>query len=352
MTDLDATLEAYSRRRPLQSEFTERLKELMAQLLRTRGVAIHALEARTKDLGSFREKIVRSGKSYAEPLQDVTDLSGLRVIAYYADDVRVVEDLVRHEFAVDEAHSGDKAVLLEPNEFGYQSFHFVVRLSAGRAQLAEWRHLSHLTAEIQVRSVLQHAWAAISHKLQYKREVDAPLQLRRRLFRLSALLELADDEFKSLRDSTGDLAREIQRELRNDRTEVLLDRLSLEEYIRTSREVDHLLTIALEAGFSLPTSDSDETDSDSISDLLTLLGKVEITSIRQVRDVVREALTWAPTYLTQQKDASLGDWEVSAAFLIELLVIKSHRQKVRAGDLMRLGWDRAIATRVLRLAET
>jgi trimethylamine:corrinoid methyltransferase-like protein len=53
-------------------------------------------------------------------------------------------------------------------------------------------------AEVHVRTVLQHAWAAISHSLQYKKEDDVPAALRRRLNRLAALLELADQEFTTL----------------------------------------------------------------------------------------------------------------------------------------------------------
>lgn len=54
-------------------------------------------------------------------------------------------------------------------------------------------------------TVLQHAWATISHKLDYKSEVDVPRELRRSLFRLSALLELADKEFVDLRRRTEEL---------------------------------------------------------------------------------------------------------------------------------------------------
>jgi hypothetical protein len=51
---------------------------------------------------------------------------------------------------------------------------------------------------VQVRTVLQHAWASISHALQYKQEDDIPRALRRRLARISALLEVADEEFAEL----------------------------------------------------------------------------------------------------------------------------------------------------------
>jgi putative GTP pyrophosphokinase len=58
-----------------------------------------------------------------------------------------------------------------------------------------------IRAEIQVRTALQHAWSAVHHKLEYKSSTEAPPELRRRLFRLSALFELADEQFSELRDA-------------------------------------------------------------------------------------------------------------------------------------------------------
>ena len=51
-------------------------------------------------------------------------------------------------------------------------------------------------AEIQVCTLLQHAWAAISHDRLYKSSFHAPKKLERQLHRVSALLEEADDEFE------------------------------------------------------------------------------------------------------------------------------------------------------------
>ncbi|MNJ50543.1 GTP pyrophosphokinase YwaC [compost metagenome] len=61
------------------------------------------------------------------------------------------------------------------------------------------RGLDGLKAEIQIRTMLMHAWAAISHKLLYKKEDDAPTQVKRQLNRLSALIELADEQFDSIK---------------------------------------------------------------------------------------------------------------------------------------------------------
>ena len=100
---------------------------------------------------------------------------------------------------MDADSAGDTLSWLEPDQFGYRSTHYSVRLLPDRAHLPEWRDFAQLRAEIQIRTVLQHAWAAISHALQYKREFEVPSQFRRRLSRLAGMLELADEEFTGVR---------------------------------------------------------------------------------------------------------------------------------------------------------
>ena len=69
---------------------------------------------------------------------------------------------------------------------------------------------SNLNAEIQIRTVLQHSWASISHELEYKKITKSRSILQRKLFRLASLIELADEEFKSTRDQHNELIGKIQ----------------------------------------------------------------------------------------------------------------------------------------------
>jgi hypothetical protein len=56
--------------------------------------------------------------------------------------------------------------------------------------------LGELKAEIQVRTMAQHMWAAASHILQYKDEQNVPQPVKRSIYRVSALLETIDLEFE------------------------------------------------------------------------------------------------------------------------------------------------------------
>ncbi len=203
-TSNDALVSSFAANRSLYVDFSDRVKSLITELVHGAGIRVDSIQARTKTEKSLSDKLARPGKSYTR-LEDVPDLAGLRVIVYHREDGDRVVELIGNEFVVDDEESEDVASRLAPNEFGYLSVHLVIRLSEARRQLPEWAELNALHAEVQVRTVLQHAWASISHSLQYKHEHEAPNALRRRLARLSALLELADQEFATLNREHNDL---------------------------------------------------------------------------------------------------------------------------------------------------
>jgi ppGpp synthetase/RelA/SpoT-type nucleotidyltranferase len=167
--------EAYEAALPLQTRFTRKLETLLTDLLTAQSLGFHIIESRTKDVQSFREKATRSSKTYRDPITEITDLTGVRIITYYQDEADAIGHLIKAEFDVD----ADNSLIHQPEgaEFGYVSNHYVIQLSEKRAHLPEWAGLATLRAEVQVRTVLQHAWAAVSHKLQYKREDDVPTPL-------------------------------------------------------------------------------------------------------------------------------------------------------------------------------
>lgn len=147
----------------------------------------------------------------------MTDVAGLRIIMFFDSDVTFAAGLVYREFQVDEANSEDKRAPAEGDRFGYRSYHLVATLRDDRAHLPEWHRFVGLQAEIQLRTVLAHAWAAIDHQLAYKQaEPGLSTSGQRLLSRLSAMLETADELFDRLRDSEDEFraAREAEQDAR------------------------------------------------------------------------------------------------------------------------------------------
>lgn len=188
--------EEYDRRRTHAERLVINLQQALKSFLEQDGIPYLDVTFRVKEFGSFSEKIGR--KSYSTPFEQCEDLCGLRVICYYPSDVDAVAALIRREFLV---HSSiDKGALLGVQEFGYRSTHFVASVKPEWEAAPNYRGLGGLKAEIQVRTLLMHAWAEVEHKLAYKSEQQVPDEFRRRLGRLSAQFEEADAQFEDLRD--------------------------------------------------------------------------------------------------------------------------------------------------------
>jgi GTP pyrophosphokinase len=100
---------------------TARLQALIVDLLAEANLEVIQIEARTKAIDSFTEKISRKRVKYANPLTEVTDLVGLRIITYYREDVTRVGEILKQEFQIDATNSVDKAAALDPDRFGYQN---------------------------------------------------------------------------------------------------------------------------------------------------------------------------------------------------------------------------------------
>ena len=178
----------------------------------------------------MRKKVAKqtSGKYHA--LAEVTDLCGARIITYFEDQVDEISALVENEFEIDRVNSIDKRQSGDSYRFGYVSVHYIANLKNPRAELPEYRRFRNIRFELQIRSILQHAWAEIEHDLQYKSQLAVPRELRRRFARLAGLLEVADAEFKGIRDSISSYQRHVAVAVASSPKEVSVDRDSLEAH--------------------------------------------------------------------------------------------------------------------------
>lgn len=250
----------FSAERATYLAFTSALESLVRQLLEQANIPFAQVEGRTKDVANFESKLKRKKGEYPNPLEEVTDLTGLRIVLFYFDDIERVSTLIDQEFVVDSENSVDKSVALDPDRFGYLSVHQIVSLRSSRKALLEWSRFGGLCAEIQVRTVLQHAWAAISRKLAYASVREAPRDLQRNLNRLSALLELADSEFVDIRQAREAIETEYDREVERGNLDLQLDESSLEIYLREAGIQDRISCLAREAGSATASVDEDQVE--------------------------------------------------------------------------------------------
>jgi ppGpp synthetase/RelA/SpoT-type nucleotidyltranferase len=164
---------------------------------------LHLLSSRAKSPSSAQEKIRR--KSYGNPGRQITDKIGVRVITYYGRDVDPVVDRLRDALEIDRRNSVDKRHALGVREFGYRSVQLVARVPERGLRRLEFAALRGLWFEIQVRSILEHAWAEIEHQVVYKAGTRYPDAVLRRFAAIAGALEILEAEFLHLRSERANL---------------------------------------------------------------------------------------------------------------------------------------------------
>ncbi len=201
----ESAVAKYRVMRPLYEEFAKTAESILKGILDGCNVKYHAIVSRAKEVDHFGEKAVKPSESdptkpkYANPLENIEDMAGVRVITYFPRTVEVVCSLIEQEFTISKKEDKSEKLIGE-GKFGYQSVHFIVMMRPDRAAHSKYMHYSDLKLEIQVRTILQHAWAEMEHDIQYKSTLEIPALFQRRFIALAGLLEIADREFQMLQD--------------------------------------------------------------------------------------------------------------------------------------------------------
>ena len=204
-TDRHDAVSEYAELHPRLQAATAEYVRLVTAILDDAGINYLTVTGRAKSVASFADKVARTydGRPvFADPMQDITDQIGLRVITYVHSDVDAVVDLLEDQAVVHVDRDMGMETARE-GRFGYASRHLLISPRPGRADhRTQHAVMAGLRAQVQIRTVLQHAWAEFKHDIRYKGTVPdehAP-DLDRRFTLAAGLLELADREFSTIRD--------------------------------------------------------------------------------------------------------------------------------------------------------
>jgi len=222
------SLKWYADNFSLYNEFAKRVCDIIEELLLLNGIKILSVTSRAKSQESFREKVNRMPSI---EFKDIQDLAGVRVVAFVKSDLQKIENVLRSNFDFDENRTMDTSVRLEDNKLGYKSKHYVLKLSEDRIKLPEYNKFKNLYAEVQVKTILQHAWAQIGHDSTYKNSSSLPIEISRDFNLLSGLLEIADNEFQRI---TGEIERygdEVDKKTNLGDYNIAIDSVSLRKYL-------------------------------------------------------------------------------------------------------------------------
>jgi ppGpp synthetase/RelA/SpoT-type nucleotidyltranferase len=223
MKEFERQVRAYREIQGVYKVFAQVLTAVLTRAVKDLGLSA-IVQARAKDIPSFAEKTIRKQDLYPDPVNQFTDLCGARIIVDYKDEIEPVCEFIRKHFEIDEANTEDVLERLGVGEFGYRSVHFILSLKQGEfkslleglsgskrfkktldrlyerrtEEACEQNKLlpgPRFKAEVQVRTLIQHAWAGFAHDRIYKSEFDVPRRWKRDANRIAATLEEADDAF-------------------------------------------------------------------------------------------------------------------------------------------------------------
>jgi putative GTP pyrophosphokinase len=203
--DQNAMREEFDKYIDIRHQIVYELKERVDDIL----LAINSspvVSGRIKNFPSFFSKYLRFLRD-GDKNPKITDLMGLRIICPFIEDLDVAEDLINKNFTVVETETKGHYTF---KEFGYESTHLLIAIPGDL--VAKYGYPGTDIAEVQIRTILQDAWAEVEHELVYKAEFspfDEPM--RRKLAAVNASLSLADIIFQEIRSYQRKFSRELEK---------------------------------------------------------------------------------------------------------------------------------------------
>ena len=226
MDKTNTILDEFRQNSELYNNLKDDIEDILNRIIASNKIKISNLAIRIKQEKSLTKKIMYKNKY--QHIEDVTDVVACRIITLFEDDVERLKDLIMRNFEVVELSDRRKKENKVREEYGYNSLHLIVKFTKERCELVEYEPYKNIAFEIQLRTALQHSWCEIEHGLGYKSKYEIPKHIRRRLNRLSATLELLDEEFVSIAKDIEEYNQGLEHEEKILKTDINI--LSLQKY--------------------------------------------------------------------------------------------------------------------------
>ena len=153
---------------------------------------IHNIQYRIKSPKSIINKLERKKlEKNIEGIKKINDISGLRVICNYINDIHYIAQLLILQ---------EDVVLIKCNNYitypkknGYRSLHLIVTVPVYQNDL-----LINVPVEIQIRTIAMDCWASLEHELVYKADKKANEEIKQRLKKCAEMMEKTDLEMQKI----------------------------------------------------------------------------------------------------------------------------------------------------------
>lgn len=230
-------IKQYHNNQDIYRSIQDDILDIFERIIESNHFRISNIAIRIKDEEALKKKIIYKNKY--QDIREITDIVAARIITLFENDVDRLYECIKDNFQVIEYKDKRKKNYDDRIDFGYNSLHLLLKFSDERCQFIEYADYKNIVFELQIRTTIQHSWAEIEHGLGYKSQYEIPKNIRRRLIRLSATLELLDEEFvyiaKEIEEYNKGLVH-IEKVLKTD-----INANSLIQYVNNSPIINEVL---------------------------------------------------------------------------------------------------------------
>lgn len=230
-------IKQYHDNQQLYRSLKDDIEDIFSRIIESNHFRISNVAIRIKSEDALMKKITYKNKYH--DIKEITDVIACRIITLFEDDVDRIYECVKDNFEIVEYNDKRKKNYDDRIDFGYNSLHLLIKFNNERCQFIEYADYKDLVFELQIRTTLQHSWAEIEHGLGYKSQYEIPKDIRRRLTRLSASLELLDEEFVKIAKEVDEYNKGIVHIEKVLKTDINVN--SLVQYVNTSPRINGIL---------------------------------------------------------------------------------------------------------------
>lgn len=199
-------LDKYEKIKPSLNQWGNYVGDNILNKLKEKGINTeHFLKippiVRIKDNVSILEKAFYRKKNYLNPINDITDKVGIRFVVLLLEDINIIKEIIEksNKWISSKDRDFEKEREEKPTFFDYQSIHYVVTNNETK-NVNNISIESGMTCEIQIRTLLQHAYSELTHDTVYKPKQTVEPNIQRLIARSMAMIETTDGIFKEVNE--------------------------------------------------------------------------------------------------------------------------------------------------------
>jgi len=167
------TFEEYEKSyRTIYAEFAVTVQGIIEHTIRAENLPeFQSIQSRAKTVTSLKARLNEKGELGCRDIEKIRrDLAGVRLIFYTNNDVNAFLDsgILFRNFFIEEDGIKHHYPTAENDRTRYQAIHYTIRLTSERLKLPEYARFDGLRCEIQIQTILNHAWSVTSHDILYK----------------------------------------------------------------------------------------------------------------------------------------------------------------------------------------